>query len=118
MPSVTFPVSLESGCISGLLAEAVVSESQLPGLHHCPGSGSAIARLPYLHWIASGKADFVMGGFGSNGFGEHSLGRYSMQSALICEVVMTAMFLFVILGATDKRAPAGLRQLPSASASR
>ncbi|MBU2179623.1 MAG: aquaporin, partial [Gammaproteobacteria bacterium] len=59
--------------------------------------------------IASGKAGFdVSAGFASNGFGEHSPGGYSMQAALICEVVMTMMFLVVILGATDKRAPQGM----------
>ena len=58
--------------------------------------------------IASGKAGFdVAAGFASNGFGEHSPGGYSMHAALICEVVMTAFFLIVIMGATDKRAPAG-----------
>ncbi len=61
-----------------------------------------------LYLIASGKAGFdVAGGFASNGFGEHSPGKFSMQSALIIEVVLTAFFLIVILGATDKRAPAG-----------
>ena len=64
-----------------------------------------------LYLIASGKSDFIAGGFASNGFGEHSPGGYSMMSALICEVVMTAMFLIVILGATDKRAPAGFAPL-------
>lgn len=58
--------------------------------------------------IASGKAGFdVSAGFASNGFGDHSPGGYSMHAALICEVVMTAFFLIVIMGATDKRAPAG-----------
>jgi aquaporin Z len=58
--------------------------------------------------IASGKAGFdVSAGLASNGFGEHSPGGYSMHAALICEVVMTAFFLIVIMGATDKRAPAG-----------
>ena len=61
-----------------------------------------------LFLIASGKGGFdVAGGFASNGYGEHSPGGYSMMAALVCEVVMTAMFLFVILGSTDKRAPAG-----------
>ncbi|MEZ5590421.1 MAG: aquaporin Z [Gammaproteobacteria bacterium] len=61
-----------------------------------------------LYLIASGKAGFdVSAGFASNGFGEHSPGGYSMLAALICEIVMTGMFLFVIMGATDKRAPAG-----------
>jgi aquaporin Z len=61
-----------------------------------------------LFLIASGKAGFdVSAGFASNGFGAHSPGGYSLQAALVCEVVMTAMFLVIILGATDKRAPAG-----------
>lgn len=62
-----------------------------------------------LYLIASGKAGFdLSGGFASNGYGEHSPGGYSMGSAFITEIVMTMMFLIVILGATDKRAPAGL----------
>ncbi|CAH0526556.1 aquaporin Z [Vibrio hippocampi] len=62
-----------------------------------------------LYLIASGQAGFdaVASGFASNGYGEHSPGKYSLTSALICEVVMTAMFLIVILGATDSRAPQG-----------
>lgn len=60
-----------------------------------------------LYLIASGKADFTLKGFASNGYGEHSLGGYSMQAALITEVVMSMMFLFIIMGATDKRAPQG-----------
>ena len=61
-----------------------------------------------LYMIASGQAGFdVSAGFASNGYGEHSPGGYSMQAALIAEVVMTMMFVIVIMGATDKRAPAG-----------
>ncbi|MDR0563949.1 MAG: aquaporin Z [Azoarcus sp.] len=60
-----------------------------------------------LYLIASGKADFSLGGFASNGYGEHSPGGYSLASALICEIVMTAIFLFVIVGATSPRASAG-----------
>lgn len=68
----------------------------------------AIAAGGVLYLIVSGKSDFTsIGGFASNGFGEHSPGGFSMQAALITEVVMTAFFLIVILGATDKRAPAG-----------
>jgi aquaporin Z len=68
----------------------------------------AIAAGGVLYLIASGKSDFAgAGGFASNGFGEHSPGGFSMQAAVITEVVMTAFFLIVILGATDKRAPAG-----------
>ncbi len=61
-----------------------------------------------LFMIASGQADFdVTKGFATNGFGAGSPGGYSMMSVLICEVVMTMMFLVIILGATDERAPKG-----------
>lgn len=67
-----------------------------------------IAAGGVLYLIASGKAGFELaGGFASNGYGEHSPGGYSLQAALVCEVVMTAFFLVVILGATDKRTPGG-----------
>ncbi|EOX4841925.1 aquaporin Z [Vibrio alginolyticus] len=62
-----------------------------------------------LYVIASGQAGFdvVGSGFAANGYGEHSPGQYSMIAALVTEVVMTMMFLIVIMGATDKRAPQG-----------
>ncbi|MCJ2375473.1 aquaporin Z [Vibrio sp. ZSDZ34] len=62
-----------------------------------------------LYMIASGQVGFDAdaSGFASNGYAEHSPGRYSMLAALITEVVMTAMFLIVIMGATDERAPQG-----------
>jgi aquaporin Z len=67
-----------------------------------------IAAGGVLYLIASGKAGFdVSAGFASNGYGAHSPGGYSLLAALITEVVMTMMFLVVILGATDKRAPRG-----------
>lgn len=66
-----------------------------------------IAGAAVLYLIASGQAGFEAGGFASNGFGELSPGKYNMVSVLITEVVMTFMFLFIILGATDERAPAG-----------
>jgi len=69
----------------------------------------AIAAGGVLFLIASGKPGFeVATGFAANGYGLHSPGGYSLLAALITEVVMTMMFLFVILGATDKRAPQGL----------
>ncbi|SIQ60186.1 aquaporin Z [Aeromonas sp. RU39B] len=68
----------------------------------------AVLAAGVLYVIASGQAGFdVTTGFASNGYGEHSPGGYSMLAALVCEVVMTAFFLFVIMGATDSRAPAG-----------
>ena len=69
----------------------------------------AIAGAGVLYVIASGKAGFdVSAGFASNGYGAHSPGGYTLLAALVCEVVMTFMFLIIILGSTDKRAPAGL----------
>jgi aquaporin Z len=68
----------------------------------------AIAAAAVLYIIASGKAGAdLRGGFASNGFGEHSPGGYSMQAAFVAEFVLTAFFVMVILGSTDKRAPAG-----------
>jgi aquaporin Z len=67
-----------------------------------------IAGAGVLYLIASGKAGFELSaGFASNGYGEHSPGGYSLVSCLIAEIVMTFMFLMIILGATDKRAPQG-----------
>jgi len=67
-----------------------------------------IAAGGVLYVIASGQAGFdASAGFASNGFGAHSPGGYSLLAALVCEIVMTMMFLLVILGSTDKRAPAG-----------
>jgi len=69
--------------------------------------GAIVAAL-ILYLIVSGKSDFGgVAGFASNGYGEHSPGGYSLGSALICEVVMTAFFLLIILGSTSKHAPAG-----------
>jgi aquaporin Z len=67
----------------------------------------AIAGAFMLYMIASGKPGFELGGFASNGYGEHSPGGYSLASGFLTEVVMTLMFVLIILGATDKRAPAG-----------
>jgi len=68
----------------------------------------ALAAGAVLYTIASGAPGFdVSKGFASNGFGAHSPGGYSMLAAVVTEVVMTAFFLIVILGATDRRAPAG-----------
>lgn len=72
-----------------------------------------IAAGAILFVIASGKAGFdVAGGFASNGYGEHSPGGYTLLACLVTEVVMTMMFILIILGATDKRAPAGFAPIP------
>jgi aquaporin Z len=69
----------------------------------------AILAAALLYMIASGKTGFdvVRSGFAANGFGDHSPANYSMVSSLVAEVTLTFMFLFIILGATDERAPAG-----------
>jgi aquaporin Z len=72
----------------------------------------AVVAGGVLYLIASGKAGFdVSAGFASNGYGDHSPGGYSLLAALVTEVVMTMMFLVIILGATDKRAPQGFAPL-------
>jgi aquaporin Z len=67
-----------------------------------------VAGAAVLYVIATGAPGFEMNGFASNGYGEHSPGGYSLTAALVTEVVVTFFFLFIILGATDKRAPAAL----------
>lgn len=73
----------------------------------------AILASTVLYIIASGTAGFSLSnGFAANGYGAHSPGGYSLGSAAVCEVVMTLMFLFVIMGATDARVPAGFAPIP------
>jgi aquaporin Z len=68
----------------------------------------AIVAAAVLYLVASGKAGFELAaGFAANGYGEHSPGGYALGSAFVAEVVLTFMFLMIILGATDRRAPAG-----------
>ena len=71
-----------------------------------------ITAAGVLYLIATGKAGFELGGFASNGYGANSPGGYSMMAALVTEVVMTMMFLFVIMGSTDERAPKGFAPIP------
>ena len=72
----------------------------------------AILAGGVLFVIANGSEGFDVGaGFASNGYGEHSPGGYALMSVLVCEIVMTAMFLLIILGATDSRAPPGFAPL-------
>src|SRR5690349_6614128 len=70
-------------------------------------AGAIVAALA-LYLVASGKAGFdLAGGFAANGYGAHSPGGYSLTAGLVIELVLSAGFLFVIMGATDSRAPAG-----------
>ena len=102
-----------SGChLNPAVSIGLVAGGRFPARQLAPYIGAqvlgAIAAGGVLYLIASGQAGFdVSAGFASNGYGNHSPGGYSLMAALIAEVVLTAMFLIVILGATDKRAPAG-----------
>jgi aquaporin Z len=72
----------------------------------------AVLGAGLLYVIASGKAGFdLAGGFASNGYGDHSPGKYSLMAGFVCEVAMTAMFLFIIMGSTHGKAPAGFAPL-------
>ena len=90
----------------GLMVGKRFPASDLPGYIVAQVIG-AIVGAGTLYLIASGKAGFELGGFASNGYGEHSPGSYSLMAAFIAEVVLTFMFLIIILGATDSRAPQG-----------
>lgn len=91
----------------GLCVAGRFGAKELPGYIIAQVIGG-IVGAGVLYLIASGQAGFdTAGGFASNGYGEHSPGGYSMVAALVAEVVMTMMFLIIILGATDGRAPAG-----------
>jgi len=91
----------------GLAAGGRFNPAELPAYIIAQVAGG-IAGAGVLYLIASGKADFSLaGGLASNGYGEHSPGGYNLTSALVAEIVLTFMFLIIILGATDRRAPAG-----------
>jgi len=112
--TMAFAIGHISGChlnpaVSiGLWAGGRFPAKQLPPYIVSQVLGAIVAG-GILFLIASGKAGFdASAGFASNGYGEHSPGGYSLLAALVTEVVMTMMFLFIIMGSTDMRAPAGL----------
>ena len=101
-----------SGChLNPAVSVGLMVGGRFPGSELAPYIGAqvlgGIAGAAVLFVIASGQAGFETNGFASNGFGEHSPGGYTLMAALVTEVVMTFMFLIIILGATDGRAPAG-----------
>jgi aquaporin Z len=93
----------------GLVAGGRFKAAELPHYIIAQVIGAILAAL-VIRMIASGAEGYA-GGLASNGFAEHSPHGYSMMAALVTEIAMTAMFLFIIMGATDKRAPAGLAPL-------
>jgi aquaporin Z len=111
--TMAFAIGHISGChlnpaVSlGLAVAGRFKFSELPAYVIAQVLGAIVAAA-LLAWIAGGAPGFdIAGGLASNGYGDHSPGGYSMQAGFVTEVVLTLMFLFVILGATDKRAPAG-----------
>ena len=112
--TMAFAIGHISGChlnpaVSfGLWSGGRFSASEL-GPYIVAQLAGGLAGAAVLYVIASGQSGFdVTAGFASNGYGEHSPGGYSLVAALVTEIVMTFMFLMIILGATDKRAPEGL----------
>ncbi|WP_426235050.1 aquaporin Z [Pseudomonas sp. TWP3-2] len=112
--TMAFAIGHISGChlntaVSvGLFVGGRFPAKELPAYIIAQVIGGILAAA-LLYYIASGKEGFDLGaGLASNGYGEHSPGKYSMAAGFVTELVMTAMFVVIILGATDKRAPAGL----------
>lgn len=116
--TMAFAIGHISGChlnpaVSvGLAVAKRFSWSELPAYVVAQVIGG-IAGAGVLYFIASGKSGFnLSGGLASNGYGAHSPGGYSLASCLTAEIVLTFMFLIIILGATDRRAPKGFAPIP------
>jgi len=115
--TMAFAIGHISGChLNPAVTVGLCAGGRFPGSQVIPYIVAqvigAIAGAALLYVIASGKAGFdLAGGFASNGYGDHSPGKYSLVAGFVCEVTMTAMFLFVIMGATHGKAPAGFAPL-------
>jgi aquaporin Z len=110
--TMAFAIGHISGChLNPAVSVGLMVGGRFPASELAPYIGAqvlgGIAGAAVLFVIASGQAGFEAAGFASNGFGEHSPGGDSLTAALVTEIVMTFMFLIIILGATDGRAPAG-----------
>jgi aquaporin Z len=111
--TMAFAIGHISGChLNPAVSIGLVSAKRFPARDLLPYVVAqvlgGIAAAGILYAIASGKAGFnIAGGLASNGYEEHSPGGYSLMSALLTEVVLTFFFLMIILGSTDRRAPAG-----------
>lgn len=110
--TMAFAIGHISGChlnpaVSvGLLVAKRFSSKDLPAYLAAQVLGG-MAGAGVLYVIATGKPGFELGGFAANGFAENSPGGYSLEACLVAELVLTFMFLMIILGATDRRAPQG-----------
>ncbi len=102
-----------SGChLNPAVSAGLVAGGRFPAKEFVPYAISQVVGgligAAVLYLIASGKEGFALSaGFASNGYGEHSPGQYSIVACFVAEVVLTFMFLMIILGSTDRRAPAG-----------
>jgi len=111
--TMAYTIGRISGChLNPAISIGLWAGGRFPGAQLAPYIASqvlgAVAAGGVLYVIASGAPGFdVSHGMASNGYGEHSPGGYSLQAALVTEIVMTAFFLLIILGSTDKRAPPG-----------
>jgi aquaporin Z len=108
--TIAYAIGHISGChLNPAVSVGLTVAGRFPARDLVPYIIAQVLGAFVLSLIASGKPgfDLVASGFASNGYGDRSPGHYSLMAAFVCEVVMTAFFLFVILGSTDKRAPAG-----------
>jgi aquaporin Z len=112
--TMAFAIGHISGChLNPAVSAGLVAGKRFPASEFLPYAVAqvlgGIAGASVLYVIASGRAGFdLAGGFASNGYGAHSPGGYPLLSCLVAEVVLTFFFLMIIMGSTDKRAPAGL----------
>jgi len=115
--TMAYAIGHVSGChLNPAVSVGLVVARRFPAADLGPYIGAqlagGIAGAAVLYMIATGRADFnLAAGFASNGYGAHSPGGYSMQAGFLAEVVLTGMFLMIIVGATDGRAPAGFAPL-------
>ena len=111
--TMAYAIGHVSGChLNPAVSIGLVAAGRFPANRLVPyilaQVAGAVVAGGVLYLIASGWSGFdVSNGFGANGYGPHSIGGYSLLSGLVCEIVMTMMFLLIILGSTDKRAPQG-----------